>query len=141
MSIVDLSVVQLVNYVDYNVNKAKKILEKTYDWKTYGLKHHESLWTKFFQAHILPLKFGVDKRKPYLSCLVLSGQLSREEALEELEKPYPTYVSDKEKKYILNKLGLFPSEFEELMQLPIHKHSEYGTNKWTRRFLKVVGLL
>lgn len=130
-----------LNFIKYDIKKAKEILKTNYGWKSYGPKHHESLWTKFYQAHILPKKFGADKRKPYLSCLVLSGQLTRDEALMELEKPYPSYVSEHEKKWILNKLGVTEAEFEELMQLPIKQHSDYGTNKWTRRFLKIAHLV
>lgn len=131
----------VLNYINYDVHEAENILKKDYDLRSYGLKHHESLWTKFYQAYILPNKFKADKRKPYLSCLVLSRQLTREEALEELEKPYPHYVSYAEKKWILGKLKLTEREFENFMQLPIRQHSDYGTNKWTRRFLRVAGLL
>ncbi len=62
-------------------------LKERCGWEDYGSKHHEAVSTRFFQCYYLPTKFGIDKRKAHLSSLILSGQMSREEALEELIKP------------------------------------------------------
>ena len=125
-----IQTVQLLNYVDYNKKEAKKIIHSEYGWEDYGGKHLESIFTKFYQSYILPTKFDIDKRKAHLSTLICSGQITREEALKELEKSlYAKDELEEDKHYVLNKLGLSEKEFEDLIKLPINKHQEYGTQK------------
>lgn len=129
--------VSLLNYLNYNKDEAKKILQGKLDWEDYGGKHHESIFTKFYQAYILPTKFNIDKRRAHLSNLVCSGQISREKALEELKKPlYDEEELKKDKEYVLKKFGLTEKEFEDLMKLPIKKHQEYGTGGWIYLLLR-----
>ena len=131
--------IPLLNYVDYNKKEAKKLLISEFCWKDYGGKHYESLFTKFYQAYILPTKFNIDKRKAHLSTLICSGQITREEALKELEKPlYEKDELERDKKYVLKKLGLSEKEFEDLMKLPIKKHREYGAqeDEWIYSLLR-----
>ena len=77
----------ILNYVNYNKAEAKELLIKELGWRDYGGKHYESIFTRFFHAYYLPEKFGYDLRKSYLSALVCSGQITRQEALEEISKP------------------------------------------------------
>src|SRR5207237_163012 len=79
--------VMLLNYLDYNKQSAKAEIIKSLDWKDYGGKHYESIFTRFYQGYILPEKFKVDKRKSHLSNLIFSKQISKADALEELKKP------------------------------------------------------
>jgi len=76
----------LLDYVGYNRAKAIKILEDKYGWQDYGEKHGESVFTKWFQNYYLFEKFSIDKRKAHLSSLINSGQMTRNEALDELGK-------------------------------------------------------
>lgn len=78
--------VYLLDYVDYNRQQAIEVLESIYGWKPYGEKHCENIFTWWFQNYYLFEKFGIDKRKAHLSSLIISGQITREEALSELEK-------------------------------------------------------
>ncbi|MFB0523766.1 MAG: N-acetyl sugar amidotransferase, partial [Candidatus Bathyarchaeia archaeon] len=106
-------------------------------WQDYGGKHYESIFTKFYQSYILPRKFGIDKRKAHLSNLVCSGQIGRNEAVEELEKPlYSKEELTQDKQYVLSRLGLSEEEFEQLMNLPIKKHSDYGSDEWVYGILR-----
>jgi len=127
----DIKEVRLLDYVPYNSFEAKKLLAKEFDWEDYGLKHSESVLTRFFQGYYLPTKFGIDKRKAYLSSLILSGQITREEALEELKKSfYPSETQlQEDKTCIASKLGLSLSEWEEILALPPHKHSEFPSSR------------
>ncbi len=136
--------VHLLNYLNYNKNKAKETIVKELNWRDYGGKHYESIFTRFYQAYILPAKFKIDKRKAHLSTLICSGQISREEALKELTKPL--YEKDKfqdDYEYVLKKLGLEVSEFEDYMSLPVKSHldypsyfkSHYKYQKWLSLFL------
>jgi N-acetyl sugar amidotransferase len=80
----------ILDYVDYSRDEAVRVLERELGWRDYGGKHHESIYTRFYQGYLLPRKFGFDKRKTHLSSLICSGQLSRPEALAELANPpYP----------------------------------------------------
>lgn len=78
--------IRILYYIPYNEEEVFQILEKKLDWKNYGDKHHESKYTAFFQAYILPRKFNIDKRKLHYSAKVRNGQLTREEALKIIER-------------------------------------------------------
>lgn len=124
-----LNIFSFLDLIDYDKEKAKKFLINELGWRDYGGKHHESIYTKFFQAHILPTKFGFDKRKAHLSSLILAGQINREEALKELKK---TLYNEKELQehlvYVPKKLGLSREEFEEIMNTPPRKYEEFSPN-------------
>ena len=101
-------------------------LTREVGWQYYGGKHYESRFTKFFQGWYLPDRFGFDKRLAHLSSIVLSGQISREEALQEFEKGHLTDEDVRlEHDYMARKLGLSDLEFEELMQRPLRQHTDY----------------
>jgi len=115
----------LLDYIDYDKEKAKKFLIEELGWRDYGGKHHESIYTKFFQAYILPTKFGFDKKRAHLSSLILAGQIKREAALEEMEKPlYDEKELQEHLVYVPKKLGLTREEFEEIMNAPPIKYEE-----------------
>lgn len=123
--------VRPLNYVAYNREQAKRLLIEKYGWKDYGLKHYESVLTRFYQGYYLPTKFGIDKRKAHLSSLILSGQITREQALEELKKPpYPSEeMLKRDKAYIAEKLGLSVAEWEEILALPPRDHREFPSSE------------
>ncbi len=116
----------ILNYVDYNKTEAIDILSKELDWKYYGGKHYESIYTRFYQGYILFRKFGYDKRKSHFSSLICSGEMTREQALIELQKPtYPIELQAEDREYVIKKLELTEEEFERIMALPPKTHFEY----------------
>jgi len=119
-----------LNYIPYIKKDAKKLIEKELNWKDYGGKHCESIYTRFFQGYILPRKFNIDKRRAHLSTLICSGQMTREEALKEMQhSPYPSEETEKEdKEYVIKKLGLSREEFEKIMSGPIKGYQDYPNN-------------
>lgn len=122
--------INILDYIEYNKSKAKDIIKEELSWKDYGAKHYESIFTRFYQAYILPKKFGIDKRKAHLSNLICSGQITRKEALEELKKdPYPPQLLGKDKKYVLNKLDFSKDEFEKIMNEKPKSHLDYPNEK------------
>lgn len=122
-----IRVVNILDFFSYNREDAIKTLEKEYGWQPYGEKHGESVFTKWFQNFYLYEKWGIDKRKAHLSSLILSGQITREEAMEELTKN-PEYPE----------LGIE----KKVMAYPKHEHSDYPTDEKLWNFLcKVVRLL
>ena len=128
-AILKLTPVSILNYVPYEKKRIKEIIKSELGWRDYGGKHYESIFTKFYQAYILPEKFHIDKRKAHLSTLICSGQLSKEEALKELEQPlYPVADLKSDTEYVLKKLGLSDTEFQAIMQLPLRKHQDFKTD-------------
>lgn len=131
-----------LNYMDYNRDEAIAELQRKIDWRSYGRKHGESLFTKFFQNYYLPTKFGYDKRLPHLSSMIVTGQMTREQALAELDEPlYTSEALEADIQYFCKKLRISREEFDELMSAPVHHYSEFPN--WDRRyrFLKMVQLL
>ncbi len=134
--------VDLLYYLDYNKKEAVAVLEERLGWKNYGAKHYESIWTRFFQGYYLPKKFGVDKRKAHLSSLVVSGQMTREEALRDLgSDPYPPGLLETDKEFIMKKLRLSPGEFEEILNAAPVPHEAYGTDWYLQVPLRAAYLL
>lgn len=127
--------IRLMEFIDYRKKEVDKILKQELDWKYYGGHHHENLYTKFFQSFYLPKKFNIDKRKTELSALIRSGQISREEALKEIESS-PYEFDEKTVEYAYSKLGLSKQEFEEIMNLPPKSHNDYPTYLPLIRFLR-----
>ena len=70
------------------------------------------------------MKFGIDKRRAHLATLVNSGEVTREDALAEMQKD-PTEGTRQDKEYVAKKLGLSEAEFDELMALPLKTHHDY----------------
>jgi len=131
-----IKTVRPLNLLDYNKVHAKKDITEKLEWKDYGGKHYESTFTKFYQAYVLPAKFNIDKRKAHLSTLIFSGQITKEEALEELNKPlYQESELKIDTEYVLKKFGLTSEEFQFYMKQPRIEHSIFGTQKFlTQRF-------
>jgi N-acetyl sugar amidotransferase len=116
----------ILNYVDYNKEEAKKLLAEKTGWRDYGGKHYESVYTRIYQSYILPVKFGFDKRKPHYSSLILAGQMSREEAIERLKvPPYDEGSIETDIQFLIKKFGISRKEFDDIMQLPPKKYSHY----------------
>lgn len=132
--------VPILNYIEYVKSDAKKILIDELGWRDYGGKHYESIFTRFFHAYYLPNKFGYDLRKSYLSALICSGQITREEALEELKNPpakEDMLTNDKE--YVMKKLGLSADEFNAIMTHPNKTFNDYpNTDGLWRKFSKII---
>lgn len=104
-------------YIDYKKMAAQDLLEKKYGWIYYGGHHHENIFTKFAIAYWLPQKFNIDKRKITLSAQILSGEISREFALEQLKiSSFSMDEIDRDKNYVLKKLGLTKDEFNTYMR-------------------------
>lgn len=119
-----------LNWVEYDKKTVKETIQRELGWRDYGGKHFESIWTRFYQAHILPVKFHIDKRKPHLSDLVFGGQMTREAALAELDKPVydpVQYLEDRD--FVLKKLGLTEGAFEEIMALPSRRHTDFAYDR------------
>ena len=108
------------------MKKVDVILKEELNWEYYGGHHHENHYTKFFQSYYLPEKFNIDKRKTEFSALIRSGQMSREEAIDEIEAS-PYHYEQKTVDYVINKLDISSNEWDEIMNRPIKSHRDYKT--------------
>ncbi len=126
-----LRVLRPLNYMPYNKALATERLEQV-GWRAYGRKHGESRFTKLFQNYYLPEKFGFDKRKIHLSSLVVSGQISREEALKQLDEPlYDAAELASDIAYFCKKLGITRAQFDEYVSQPNRHYSDFAN--WDSR--------
>lgn len=113
-------------YIEYNKNEAQEFLKKNYDWQYYGGHHHENHFTKFAIAYWLYEKFGIDKRKITYSAQIMSGEISRDYALSEIDKkPYKADELDQMINFVLKKLDMSEAEFKAAMHQPIKSFHDY----------------
>jgi N-acetyl sugar amidotransferase len=123
-----------LNYMPYIKQSAVRELQERVGWRPYTGKHFESVVTRFHQCYILPVKFGLDKRKLHLSGLIWSGQGTREEALVELSQPAcPPAMLAQDREFFMKKMGLTAAALDQLMVEPAHDFSEYPNIDWLYR--------
>jgi len=116
-----------LNLVDYNRERAFRELNDFCGFEYYGGKHLENILTAFIQLYWFPKKFGVDKRKSHLSSMIVSGQMTREQALEEMQKPlYEEKQMEQYMSFIKDKLGVSDEEFSNLLNVEPHQHQDYA---------------
>lgn len=116
----------ILNDIEYSKTEAMRVLEQELGWKYYGGKHYESIYTRFFQAFILPAKFKGDKRKMHLSTLICSGEITREEALAALQVPTAERAMlEEDFVFTVKKLGVTPEAFEQILRLPPKSIKDY----------------
>jgi N-acetyl sugar amidotransferase len=138
-----MRIINPLNYIDYRKEDVIGLMKKELGWQYYGGKHYESRFTKFFQSYYLPVKFGFDKRRAHLSSLIVSGQMTRELALEVMkEKVYSVDEVGNDMEYVAKKLGWSLSEFKNILDLPPKRHQDFPTNERLFSFaLKVKNFL
>jgi hypothetical protein len=123
--------------IDYNKDAAKNLLMQQLGWRDYGGKHYESVFTKFFQAHYLPTKFGYDKRLAHYSSLIVSGQMTKEQAKSELQKSlYDPQELAEDKAYWIKKLGVTEAEYERVMAEKPSFYTDFANNEASLKRLK-----
>ncbi len=128
------------DYFDYSKVEAIKLLKNKIDYRPYPYKHYESIFTRFYQAYILPKKFGVDKRKLHLSNLIISNEITREKALINLQQPTYSTIEEEKKdiKYFIKKMQWTDKDLEKYLLRFEKSHSIYGTEKYLWEKLKKV---
>jgi N-acetyl sugar amidotransferase len=128
-----IETVEMLELVNYDKPAAKRRLISELGWRDYGGKHHESVFTRFYQGYILPRKFNIDKRKAHLSNLILAGQVTRSEALRELlSPPYDPKLQEEDFTFVAKKLGFSEAELHQVLEQPNRSHQEYGTDEKMR---------
>jgi N-acetyl sugar amidotransferase len=128
-------VVKPLNNIPFYKNEALLFLQKEYGWKPYPQKHFESRFTKFYEGYWLYERFGYDTRRVQLSSLILTGQMTRDEALEILKNaPYDKNKIEDEFNYIATKLGISSDELRSYFNMPKKYYWDYKNQQNLFRF-------
>jgi N-acetyl sugar amidotransferase len=135
--------VELLEYQYFNKNEVVGKIKEHMDWVDYGGKHHESVFTRFYQGYILPTKYNIDKRKAHLSNLIFSRQMTKNEALSIINEPtYPVILQRQDFDFVAKKLGFSHNELDEILNQKTTPHEYYGTDlkliEYTQILLKII---
>jgi N-acetyl sugar amidotransferase len=126
-----VQVVKPLNLLPYTKEKAIKTLVEMYGWRPYPQKHFESRFTRFYEGYWLPTRFGYDTRRVQYSSLILTGQMTREDALERLKTPaYDPATIDEDFEYVATKLGISASELRGYHTIPLKTYLDYKNREW-----------
>jgi N-acetyl sugar amidotransferase len=142
------NVFNVLNYVNYIKDEAVELISRELSWKNYGGKHHENIFTRWYQGCYLPRKFGFDKRRSHYSSLISTGQITRESALESLQTPpYDEQMQEDDCTYIAKKLEFTREELDAIMMAKPKRFQDYhsygkrldsGVFKATRNFSRIL---
>jgi N-acetyl sugar amidotransferase len=140
-----IKVVRPLNYVPYIKTEAMRTLIDEFGWQPYPQKHFESRFTKFYEGYWLPLRFGFDTRRVQYSSLILTGQMSRNDALSRLQSPsYDPATASREFEYVATKLGIGVEALEAYFSAPKKSYRDYDSQdrifSWGSRAMKLLGL-
>jgi hypothetical protein len=125
-----IKVIRPLNYMPYIKNEAVELLVDKFGWQPYPQKHFESRFTRFYEGYWLPKKFGFDTRKVQFSSLIVTGQMTREDALHKLASlPYDENTIDQDFDYVATKLGVPVEELQSYMDAPNRSFREYKSQE------------
>lgn len=141
--VLGMKVFKPLNLVPYIKKDAEQLLQEKYGWLPFQHKHHESRFTRFYEDYWMPRKFGYEKRRAHFSSLIMTGQMTREQALERIAKPELSEEFMKnEFKYIANKLGLTVDELQQIFDQPNKTYRDYKNKLWLIQLgAKLINLL
>lgn len=126
-----MKVVKPLNLVRYVKAEAEEELHRRFGWQKFQHKHHESRFTRFYEDYWMPRKFGYHKRRAHFSSLVMTGQMTREEALRRLEKPeMDEHFLKQEFEYVAMKLGLSVVELQQIFEGENKTYRDYRNKRW-----------
>lgn len=126
-----ITVVKPLNYVPYYKEQAMNELSEKFGWQKYAHKHYESRFTRFYEGYWLKEKFGYDKRRAHFSSLILTGQMTRDEALKKInEHPYSPEMAEQDMEFIANKLDISIDELKSIMKGPNKSYKDYKNKMW-----------
>ena len=127
----NIKTIYILNYLNYDKEQAKKILQEELGWQEYGGKHHESKITAFWQSYVMPVKYNMDYRRATFSSQICSGQLLRVEALNMLENslPYNPSTVESDRQYIAKKFEISIDDFNKYLSQPPKTYKDFKNNK------------
>lgn len=129
--ILGMQVVHPLNFINYIKKDAEHELQQLYGWQPFQHKHHESRFTRFYEDYWLPRRFGFEKRKAHFSSLIMTGQMTREEALKRVSHPEMNeHFYKQEFDYVAHKLDLSREELQKFFEMPKKYFHHYKNKRW-----------
>lgn len=129
--ILGMKIIKPLNLVPFIKKEAESELESLFGWKKFKHKHHESRFTRFYEDYWMPKKFGYHKRRAHFSSLIMTSQMTRDEALLRLETPeMDEGFLTQEFEYVATKLGLTVSDLQEIFDGENKTYRDYKNKKW-----------
>ena len=129
--ILGMQVIKPLNLVPYIKSEAEETLERLFGWKKFQHKHHESRFTRFYEDYWMPRKFGYHKRRAHFSSLIMTGQMTRDAALQRISKPeMDEHFLKQEFEYVANKLDLTVAELQEIFEDKNQTYKDYKNKRW-----------
>src|SRR5262249_43517987 len=123
-------VLRPLNYLPYVKADAVKLLTERFGWQPYPQKHFESRFTRFVEGYWMPTRFGYDTRKVQYSALILTGQMTREEALKKLQSPaYDPETIAHDIEFVATKLGITTEELDRYHKAPLKTFRDYKSQE------------
>lgn len=120
-----------LNHVPYVKKDAEDELERLFGWQRFQHKHHESRFTRFYEDYWMPRKFGYHKRRAHFSSLIMTGQMTREAALERISRPeMDEHFLQQEFEYVAHKLDLTVPELQAIFDAPNKTFHDYKNKRW-----------
>ncbi len=140
-----IRVVRPLNDLPYIKKDAMQLLVERFGWQPYPQKHFESRFTRFYEGYWLPKKFGYDTRKVQFSSLIVTGQMTREQALAQLQNPpYDEATIHQDFEYVATKLGISVTELQSYLDAPNKTYRDYRSQEWIytagAKVMKALGL-
>lgn len=140
-----IKVLRPLNSLPYIKEDAVRLLSERFGWQPYPQKHFESRFTRFYESYWLPEKFGYDVRKVQYSSLILTGQMTREEAMQRLTSlPFDSTTINQDKEFVATKLGISVDELDGYMRAPNRTYRDYRNQEWIyeigARVMKLLGM-
>ena len=125
-----IKVLKPLDYMPYVKTEAITLLKEKFGWQEYAQKHFESRFTKFYEGYWLYEKFGYDTRKVQYASLIVTGQMTRDEAIEKLKKPpYDPETIHQDFDYVATKLGITSEELRTYFDGPNKTYKDYKSQE------------
>lgn len=119
-----------LNLVPYVKKDAEDELERRFGWQRFQHKHHESRFTRFYEDYWLPRRFGYEKRRAHFSSLIMTGQMTRDQALDRISHTeMDEHFLTQEFEYVAHKLGLTVDELQALFDMPKKTYRDYKNKR------------
>lgn len=129
--IMGMTVHHPLNLVPYGKKNAEDELERLFGWKRFQHKHHESRFTRFYEDYWLPRRFGYEKRRAHFSSLIMTGQMTRDQAIDRISRPeMDEHFLKQEFEYVAHKLGLTVDELQQIFDSPKKTYRDYKNKRW-----------
>ena len=130
MTVLGMKVIKPLDLYPFNKKEVEKFMFEKFGWESFQHKHHESRFTRFYEDYWLPRRFGYQKRRAHFSSLILTGQMTREQAMDRVSRPEMSekFLKD-EFEYVATKLDLTVDELQELFELPKKTYKDYNNKK------------